>query len=232
MLAVERYGRGVSAVLGVEDTWLWKMNPAAPVADRSYETFWRQLIRWALDQVPDRLDVTPVPARVGPGEAVTIQARAVDSAYADMNDATVVARGTAPSGTETDVPLDWTLRDDGTYAGRFVPAELGTYRIDAFAARGADTARAAEGGVLVDLRGADMERPELRTALLKRIADETGGRYYPLADLSQLPDDVVLTESGIVAHETRDLWDMPVVVLLLLALLAAEWIYRRRRGLA
>ncbi len=232
VLAVERYGRGVSAVLGIEDTWLWKMDPTAPVANRSFETFWRQMIRWALDQVPDRLEITPVPARVGPGEAVTIQARAVDSAYTDMNDATVVARVMAPSGTETDVPLDWTLRDDGTYAGQFVPTELGTYRLSAYAARGADTTRSAQGGILVDLRGADMDHPELRTALLKRIAEETGGRYYALADLSQLPDDVVLTESGIVAHETRDLWDMPVVVLLLIALLAAEWIYRRRRGLA
>ncbi len=232
VLAVERFGRGVSAVLGVEDTWLWKMDPAAPEADRSYETFWRQLVRWALDQVPDRLEITPVPARAGPGEAVTIQARAVDSAYAAMNDAAVVAQVTAPSGTETDVPLDWTLRDDGTYAGRFVPTELGTYRLTAYAARTSDTTRSAPGGILVDLRGADMERPELRTALLKRIATETGGRYYALADLSQLPDDVVLTESGIVAHETRDLWDMPAVVMLLIALLATEWGYRRRRGLA
>jgi len=31
--------------------------------------------------------------------------------------------------------------------------------------------------------------------------------------------------------EERDLWDMPIVFLLLAATLGAEWIYRRQRGL-
>jgi hypothetical protein len=32
--------------------------------------------------------------------------------------------------------------------------------------------------------------------------------------------------------EERDLWDMPIVLLLLLGLMAGEWLYRRSRGLA
>jgi hypothetical protein len=77
-----------------------------------------------------------------------------------------------------------------------------------------------------------MDHAELRSSLLQRIARETGGKYYPLADLSHLPDDVLLTHSGITAHESRDLWDMPVVLVLILILLGAEWGYRRWRGLA
>jgi hypothetical protein len=68
--------------------------------------------------------------------------------------------------------------------------------------------------------------------LLQRIAKETGGKYYPINDLAHLPDDVVLTASGITAHESRDLWDMPIVLLLLIVLLGSEWGYRRWRGLA
>jgi len=33
-------------------------------------------------------------------------------------------------------------------------------------------------------------------------------------------------------RESRDLWDMPVVFLLLVGLLGGEWAYRKRRGLA
>jgi cytochrome c-type biogenesis protein CcmH/NrfF len=29
-----------------------------------------------------------------------------------------------------------------------------------------------------------------------------------------------------------DLWDMPIILVLLVGLLSAEWTYRRRRGLA
>jgi hypothetical protein len=33
-------------------------------------------------------------------------------------------------------------------------------------------------------------------------------------------------------RESKDLWDMPIVFLLLAALLGAEWAYRRWQGLA
>jgi hypothetical protein len=33
-------------------------------------------------------------------------------------------------------------------------------------------------------------------------------------------------------RETRDLWDMPINFLLLVALAAAEWFVRKRKGLA
>ncbi|HEY8061614.1 MAG TPA: hypothetical protein VID74_02395 [Gemmatimonadales bacterium] len=232
ILAVQHYGRGLAAVLGVQDTWTWKMDPRSPVEDRTFETFWRQLVRWTLDQVPDRLEVAAVPERVGPGEPVTLRARVADSIYMDVNNAAVTAEVTTPTGAVTAVPLDWTMRDDGTYAGRFVTTEPGTYRYSVLAVSGGDSMRSAGNAILADARGSDMEHAELRTALLQRIARETGGKYYPIGDLARLPDDVLLTRSGITAHESRDLWDMPVVLLLLLALLGAEWGYRRWRGLA
>jgi uncharacterized membrane protein len=232
VLVMQRYGRGVASVLGVQDTWTWKMNPDTPVDDRTYETFWRQLVRWDLDQVPERVEVAAVPDRVGPGEPVELRARVVDSIYMDVNDAGVTADVTSPAGEEFAVPLDRTLLQDGTYSGRFVATEQGMYRFDVVAVRGADSMRAPPGAMLADSRGADMDHAELRTPLLKRIASETGGKYYPLDAIAQLPDDVVLTESGITAHESRDLWDMPAVLILLLILLGADWSWRRWRGLA
>jgi hypothetical protein len=43
---------------------------------------------------------------------------------------------------------------------------------------------------------------------------------------------VSFTESGATVIEHRDLWDMPILLVLLLGLLSAEWTWRRRRGLA
>lgn len=232
VLAVQRYGRGVAAVLGVQDTWAWKMDPKSPVESRSYETFWRQLVRWGLDQVPERVEAGAEPAHVGPGEPVTLRARVVDSIYLDVNNAMVTATVTSPTGDVTTVSLDWTLKNDGTYAGQFVPDRQGTYRFDVLAVSGTDSTRSASSAILADPRGADMDHAELRIPLLQRIAKETGGKYYPINDLARLPDDVVLTASGITAHESRDLWDMPIVLLLFFLLLGIEWGYRRWRGLA
>jgi uncharacterized membrane protein len=232
VLVTQRYGRGIATVFGVQDSWLWKMDPRAPLDDRSYENFWHQLVRWNLDQVPERVDVTAEPTRVVPGEAMVLHAHVVDSEYVDVDNAAVTATVTSPSGKITDLPLDWTLRDDGTYAGRFVADEPGTWRYQVVAVAGRDTTRAPAGAALADATGADMDHAELRRGLLERLASLTQGKYYSIDDLSHLPDDVQLTHSGITAHESRDLWDMPAVLLLLLVLLAVDWAWRRWRGLA
>ena len=44
--------------------------------------------------------------------------------------------------------------------------------------------------------------------------------------------DIAYSASGATVVEKKDLWDMPAVLLLLLAALGAEWVLRRRRGLA
>jgi hypothetical protein len=106
------------------------------------------------------------------------------------------------------------------------------YQVEAEARRGADTMRAAPVALLADDHGADVEQAELRSPLLRRISGETGGRYYPLAEAGKLADDVQFTESGVTVRESRDLWDMPALFLLVVALLGAEWGYRRWRGLA
>ena len=163
---------------------------------------------------------------------MTLQARVTDETYLDANDAQVIARVITPSGRTIEQPLSWTMRGDGGYAGSFVAEERGMYRLEAEARRGRDSAQAAPAALLVDDSGADVEQAELRAPLLRRIASETGGRYYPLADAGKLADDVIYTESGVTVRASRDLWDMPIVFLLLVGLLGADWGYRRRRGLA
>ena len=234
LLVVQRFGRGTVALLDVQDTWLWRMDAKIPVEDRTHSTFWRQVLRWSLDGVPERLEVAAAPTRVGPGESATLRARLVDQSYLDANDGSVVARVVSPAGDTVEVPLTWTMRGDGIYEGRYVATDAGVYRVEADARRSGEPGltRADPAALLVDDFGADVEQPELRTQLLERIAGETGGRYYPLAQAGRLADDVGYTESGVTVRESRDLWDMPIVFLLLVGLLGTEWAYRRRRGLA
>jgi uncharacterized membrane protein len=232
IFAYQRYGRGIGAVLGVQDTWLWQMHADIAVEDETHEALWRQTLRWLLEDVPDQVEIAALPARVGPGEPLTLRARVADRNYIDVNDAIVTATVTTPAGRTVDVPLEWSLREDGTYTGRFLAEEAGVYSLSATAVRGRDTTRSAPGALLADDQGADVEQAELRTPLLRRMADETRGRYYPLADAAKLIDDVKYTDSGVTVREARDLWDMPAVLLVLIALLGAEWSYRRWRGMA
>jgi len=232
VLAFQRYGRGMGAVLGVQDTWLWRMSASIPLEDATHATLWRQTMRWIVEGVPEQVEIAAVPARVAPGEPVELRARVVDSTFAPVGQASVVARVTTPTGALVDVPLERSPNADGTYTGRYVPAERGAFAMTASARFGRDSLHSASGALLADDQGADVEQAELRSGLLRQVANETGGHYYPLSQASRLAEDVNYTESGVTQRDAHDLWDMPIVFLLLVTLLGAEWFYRRRRGLA
>ncbi|MDQ2664726.1 MAG: hypothetical protein M3Z05_01845 [Gemmatimonadota bacterium] len=232
VLAYQHYGRGVGAVLNVQDTWLWKMDASIPVEDMTHSTLWRQLIRWMIESAPDQVEIAAVPARAGPGEPVTLRAHVTDSTFADVNDATVTARVTTSTGEDIDVPLERALGEDGAYVGRYTVGDTGVYTLAAVARRGRDSTASIGGALLVDDQGADVGQAEMRAPLLRRIATETGGRYYPLKESGRLSDDVQFTEAGVTQRDAKDLWDMPIIFFVLIALMGGEWIYRRRMGLA
>ena len=97
---------------------------------------------------------------------------------------------------------------------------------------GSDTVRGEPAYVRVAQSTAEFFGAEMRPSLLRQIAEETGGRYYPADKALDVAKDLVYSASGATVVEKKDLWDMPAVLLLLLAALGAEWVLRRRRGLA
>ena len=131
-----------------------------------------------------------------------------------------------------DLPLDWAIDRDGEYRGTFTPDQPGIYtvRVDATFPTGGTA------GDTTYLRVADLNTEyfdaEMRAPLLKRMASETGGRYYTPATVSTLPEDVALSKHGVTVVNQMDLWDMPAIFLLLVALVTAEWTYRKARGFA
>lgn len=232
VLAFQRYGRGTGAVLNVQDTWLWKMDASIPVEDMTHSTLWRQVIRWMVESAPDQVEIVSVPARSGAGEPVALRVHVTDSTFADVNDANVTARVTTPRGEVVNVPLERALGADGAYVGHYIVGDTGVYTLAAVARRGRDSTASVGGALLVDDQGADVAQAELRAPLLRRIAKETGGRYYPLKEAGRLSDDVQYTEAGVTQRDAKDLWDMPIIFLALVALMGGEWTYRRRMGLA
>ena len=72
----------------------------------------------------------------------------------------------------------------------------------------------------------------MRAPLLKRIAEDTGGRFFTAATVAALPEAISYSGRGVTVVEERELWDMPALLLALIGLVSAEWGYRRLRGLA
>jgi len=231
VLAHHRYGRGKVLAFPIQDSWLWQMHADVPLEDLSHEMFWRQTLRWLVDGVPETVLAVVERETVEPGEPVRITATIADSAYVEVNDANVVATVTPPDGEPFQVPLDWTVEEDGEYAGRIVTQGEGLYTIDIAADRRGLQLGSATSHVFATRPADEYFDASMHEAQLRRIADETGGRFYTPSNVNELPEDISFTGAGVTLTEERELWDMPFLLLLLLALIGSEWAYRRARGL-
>ena len=232
ILVTQRFGRGVSIAMPVQDTYLWQMDPRADSTDIAYQTFWRQLLRQLTADVPGPLQLSVPTDQVMAGQPATIRAVVTDTLYQPRNDARVTMHvGGAVAGSP-DVPMEWVVDRDGEYRATFTPTANGlqTIRVEAVDSAG----RRLTDSVVVRVGDLNAEYvdAEMRASLLKRIADETGGKFYTPDRVSTLVEDLAMSKNGVTVVNQLDLWDMPFLFMLLVALVSAEWAYRRARGLA
>jgi hypothetical protein len=232
VLAFQRYGRGKALAFTVLDSWRWQMHASIPLEDMTHENYWRQLLRWLVDGVPGAVEAHASGERVEAGEPVTLVAEVVDDTFMELNDAKVAARVTTPGGSIIDVPMQWTGERNGQYRGTFVSSEQGMYAARVEAQRDGKTIGTGQTHVRAAPGDAEYFDATMHAARLKRIAEETGGRFYTPETLASLPEDLKYTGRGVTTVEERDLWHMPIVLLCLVALTSAEWGYRRWVGLA
>jgi uncharacterized membrane protein len=232
VLAYQRYGRGKAIAMPIQDSWMWKMDAKVAVTDTTHAMFWRRLVRWLVDGVPEQVNITTTVDRVEPGETVKLSAEVLDSAYTEVNDSRVVARVTSPSGKTTEIPVEWTVTKDGDYRTTFVPDEPGLYDVEVAAERDQKTLGKTRMHVRVSAGDAEYFDAAMRAPLLKRVAEETGGRFFTPATAASLPEAISYSGRGVTVVEERELWDMPALFLALVGFMAAEWGYRRMRGLA
>ena len=233
VFAYQRYGKGRAMVLPVQDTWMWRMHAKMDVKDMTHHTFWQRLLRWVVDGVPDRVMLSAAPDRVQKGEPISLTAEVMDPEFKGVNDGRITARVTAPSGKVEDVPMDWTVEHEGEYHARFTPTEEGIYKVSAGGTT-KDGKDATRGATTIRVAPSDAEYFDagMRAPLLKRVAEETEGRFYTPADADKLVDAITYSGKGVTVVEERDLWDMPIILIGLLALMGGEWLMRRRQGLA
>jgi hypothetical protein len=78
----------------------------------------------------------------------------------------------------------------------------------------------------------EVQDPQPDPARLEGIANASGGKVLHRAeDLARILNRCAVTPGEVVVEKVPA-WDHPALWLLLLGLLTAEWVLRRRRGLA
>jgi len=228
LIAVQRYGQGRTMVFAGEASWRWRM--LRPSTDTAYDTIWRQLVRWLAAPSPGPVAL-PAMAVASPGDVEPIAVMVRNRRFEPVPDATISLRVTDPDGaTRAVVP---TLQDPR--AGRYViPFRFdhgGVYRVDADARSGETPLGTATRYVLVGGTDVEMADLALNEPVLQRLAAATGGRYLQASETDELRGLLRVGEAD-PATEMKDLWHNAWTLLGIMGLLAAEWVVRRRVGLA
>jgi uncharacterized membrane protein len=237
LLVVGEYGQGRTMALMTDGAWRWGFEAAGQPGDdgRSYQQFWESSIRWLIrDPELEYLHVESDQAAYGPGQPVRLTARLVGSDYQPARVAEVTLHVFRGEGPGRQLVASRTLKtdEDGQARLDLPPPTPGIYRVEA-AARLGDKPVADDDVFLVNAERAELEQPSPREDLLKEVADATGGKH--LGTARALPADLPLAPPRVVRVDRRsdvEIWSQPYLLFAALVLLGAEWLLRRRAGMA
>jgi uncharacterized membrane protein len=229
LLITENFGRGRTAIMATGGSWRWQMS--SPLGDTAHDLFWQQLLRWLVSDTPGHVAASVPAQMLLDNGAVTLTAEVRDTQYNPAPDAKVEAHILGPSGISALVEMTPVPDSPGQFQAAWSAPKVGAYLTEVTAQRaGKELGR----DVLTFQRMdgvAENFHTEQNRDLLERLAAQTGGQYWKPTELGKLAGSIPFSEAGVTVRETKDLWNLPLVFLVLVLLRFSEWWLRRKWGI-
>jgi uncharacterized membrane protein len=228
MLVTENYGRGRTAVLATGGTWRWQMS--LPLGDKSHDLFWQQLLRWLVTDTRGRVMASVRNRTLFDDGHAQISAEVRDKDYRSAADVGVSAHLIGPAGVNATLELDPVANAPGRFQADWTAPIPGLYVAELTARRGKEEL-GTDIATFQRLDGvAESFHTEQNRNLLESLATSTGGRYLQPGKLRELAQEIPYSAAGVTLRQVHDLWNMPIVFLVLLAARCGEWLLRRKWG--
>jgi hypothetical protein len=250
-LVVQHFvGAGRCMFFGFDETWRWRFRED----ELRFNQFWIQTVRYLsrsrVSRTTLRLD-RQTPYRVGEPIKVTVQfpenalpgRKPGAKGAPDKLEVKVLVEHRAPPGadgrSETEVQTLTLAKVEGswaTYEGLLVRTREGKYK---FTLTNPDVSKQQPSGerpsaeaVVVQPPG-EVDRLRMNLDELKGAAETTEGRFYTLATADRLLDELPSGERIVINTPLppQPLWNHLLAFLLVLGLLASEWVLRKRKHL-
>ena len=243
-LVVQRFGLGRSAALMIGDMWHWGLKDETTQKDLSKA--WRQLTRWLVSDVPSRITVTAQPSANGDPAEVRLTVKVRDEEFKPLDNATVrltvrPVRLTSrqnehasknPETNYVQITAEPTVANSGTYESTFIAREAGAYSVEAVVTQvdGKIVGQSATGWTS-DPAAEEFRSLKPNRALLKTIAQRTGGEVIAMNDLEKFVRGLPERRAPITETWSYPLWHKPLIFLFVLGCFVTEWGIRRWKGL-
>jgi hypothetical protein len=261
ILATQQYGKGRSAAFTVDTTYLWYLKLRGMGQESPYNRFWGQLIRWLAGadvkhrQQGPGMDAMLTRSVYQLGEPVNVKAMVRD----ERGDATRYASVKMELQHAGDkkverADLSPVESRSGLYEMRIPQTEAGDYQMKLTATKDEKTLGEQTIKFTVLAPAEELVQLGAKPQLLAEISSKTKGWSYPLAQAPQLVQQLVSKDpegSPVrqvlipLANVTRLIpaamghpadwptrYDLPLQAMLVVSLLMAEWLLRRRWQLA
>ena len=229
LIATQNYNAGRVMVFTPHTSWRWRMH--TPHEDDSYERFWRQVAKWLTTAPKEHIRLDIAKTAYALKEPVVIEVTATDPQFEPTNNAKLRAVVIDETGKRRELKLEQVLGKDGFYTERFIPNRYGEYTVTATGTLDGENLGEQQSLFEVKTSYAEFSNAELNVELLKTLAEGSGGGYYNMEEAPQLVNRIPLVESATSKITDVDIWDMPLIFGLVIALLGFEWFLRKRGGL-
>ncbi len=239
LLVSRVYGQGKVLAVLTDSLWRWVMQPGD---DKPYPKFWRQIVQWMSPSESDldkyHLELFTDAGTIAVGDPAILQSRLVIPPNETRKNWKVSCEITTPS--DRMIPLTMsgrTIQASGGaeipgYVAEFIPNEPGNYR--AMATVEIDGKKVLSTPCLFTVRATSQEMvlKPINDKVLKALARSSGGRYGTPDEIDATLQELRVNERREHKLEYHSLWQTPLVLACLIALLAIEWVARKLKNMS
>ena len=229
-----RAGQRSAAFLGTR-AWRWTNLPAdLEDAASLWPSVFQNTLEWVATREDDRLvRVEPTEETFGGAEPVTFTGQVYDESLNPVPDATVDVTVTDSDGTEYPHTMEPTGNGRYTLDVGTLPQDTYTYEVEA--ERNEAQLGTDQGEFAVEELVREFQDTHADAATMRQIAERSGGQFFTADESGALFAYLDQAESfapQIVTNEREiELWDRYPFLILVVALLTAEWTLRKRSGM-
>ena len=240
LVVVKQQAAGRLAVVLSDTLWRWRVAaPGWTGRLSAYDTFWSQLLDWLTPdreglQSTGRIELTTDHPFYRQGDQATVLAEWIGKGACPFDSLSVSVKEPAGTNHQLTMPTAVWRNPDGRKINGFrcelTAATTGVYELETHATWPNGEARATT-CIAVATSPAERRNEPPDAEFLRGLATQSGGTYCARGTgdqwLKLLPPAKHLQQREIIT----DVWNHPLVVIILLGSLCAEWWLRRRRGL-
>jgi hypothetical protein len=230
IITLQFVGAGKVIFHATDETHRWRFR----VGDQYFARYWVQAIRYLcrarLLSGNRSAELTTDREQYRRGDAVSLRVRFLDDRLAPARDDGVMVVVARAGGERRNVTLQRLASDRGTFEGTAGSLPDGQYRVWLAAPTLEGQPPAREFSVVAP--PGELARTQMDAAEMRQAAKTSVGKFYTFATASSLLNDLPRgRQVRIESLPPKPIWNAPLLAGLFIALIAAEWLIRKRVGM-